>query len=97
MTTASPTDYRLLASEPVATTDGFHSYRLMHAGGETGSVTLYVDGQETLRVPYTDLSGRAEVGWNVVFGPNAAHGEGRVQVAAFGYRIGGTDPVLQLP
>jgi len=87
----------VLASAPMDTTDTFRSYRLVHSGGRTGSVTLYVDGQEALRVPYTDLCGRAEVGWNVTFGPNASHCEGRLHVEAFGYRIGGTDPVLERP
>jgi len=97
MTTASPTDYRVLASKPADTTGGFHWYRLVHSGGETGSVALYLDGQELLRVPYADLCGRSEAGWNITFGPNASHGEGRLHVAAFGYRIGGTDPVFERP
>jgi len=87
----------VLASKPVDTTGGFHWYRLVHSGGEAGFVTLYMDGQELLRVAYSDLSGRAEAGWNVTFGPNASHCEGRLHVAAFGYRIGGTDPLFSQP
>jgi hypothetical protein len=66
----------------------------VHTGGEAGEVVLYADGEELLTVPYADLCARAGSGWNVTFGPNAGHCEGRLHVAAFGYRVGSAEAVF---
>ena len=83
--------YRVLGKTPLDTIKAFRWYRLVHTGGAAGEVVLSVDGTEVTRVPYADLDLRQEAGWNVVFGPNAAHREGRLHVARFGYRIGSAD------
>ncbi len=87
-------EYRVLGQAPLDTTKAFHWYRLVHLGGATGEVTLAVDGAMLARVPYADLEMRMEAGWNVVFGPNASHREGRLHVAKLGYRIGSTEALF---
>jgi hypothetical protein len=84
-------EYRVLGKTHRDTTQAFHWYRLAHTGGASGEVVLSVDGSTVARVPYADLEMRMETGWNVVFGPNAAHREGRLHVAKLGYRIGSTE------
>jgi hypothetical protein len=86
--------YRVIGKAPLDTTKVFRWYRLVHTGGAGGEVVLSVDGTEVARVPYADLDMRTDAGWNVVFGPNAAHREGRLHVAKFGYRVGSTDVIF---
>ena len=88
-------DYTLVAQHEVDTTDGFHHYTLLHEGGAEGTVALLVDGAEVARVPLSVLRTNSVRGFNVVFGPNASHREGHLQVAKFGYRIGGPEPVFE--
>jgi hypothetical protein len=52
---------------------------------------LSVDGKEVIHVPYADLHTRSRTTFNISFGPNASHREGRMHVAKFGYRLGATD------
>ena len=87
-------DYRTLGVVPVDTTDAFHWYRMTHTGGPDGTVTLLVDGRQIASVPYAELDRRVSAGWNVVFGPNASHREGRLQVARLGYRTGSAEVLL---
>ena len=87
-------NYRTVRTVAMDTTDAFHWYRLVHSGGADGEVILSVDGRELVRVPYAELDMRMDKGWNVVFGPNAAHREGRIHVAKFGYRIGNTETMF---
>lgn len=86
--------HRVLESVPFDTTDGFHWYRMVHEGGEAGTVSLAVDGQEVIRIPFTRLYVRNASGDNVSFGPNAADCEGRLHVAKFGYRLAAIDPLF---
>jgi len=88
-------DYSLVAQHEMDTTDAFHEYTLLHEGGAEGTVALLVDGAEVARVPLSDLQTPSVRGFNVIFGPNASHREGHLQVAKFGYRIGGTEPVFE--
>jgi len=83
-----------LKTVPMDTTDAFHWYRLVREGGADGQVVLSVDGKELLPLPYTALSYRADQGYNIVFGPNAGHQEGRMHVAKFGFRTGSTEVIL---
>ena len=92
--TSGLTRHVTLKKVPMDTTDGFHWYRLAHSGGPDGVVVLYVDGVEATRVGMSDLFQRAGRGHNIGFGPNAGHCEGRMHVAKFGYRVGGTGPLL---
>lgn len=73
------------------TTEGFHWYRMVHTGGAGGEVALSIDGEEKIRVPLKRLFPWHGRGHNIGFGPNAAHCEGRMHVARFGYRLGSTD------
>lgn len=88
------TVHEVLQNVPMDTTDAFHWYRLVHAGGEQGTVSLYVDGKQVATVPYEKLFPRYDRGHNIGFGPNAGHREGRMHVARFGYRLGSTDVLL---
>ena len=89
--TSGPHGHRTLKTVPLNTTDGFHWHRMVHSGGANGKVALYVDGKELLSIPMSALYPRAGSGANIMFGPNAAHREGRIHVAKFGYRIGSTE------
>ncbi|MCD6360477.1 MAG: hypothetical protein J7M38_06370 [Armatimonadetes bacterium] len=91
---AGLTDHRVLKKVKMDTTDRFHWYRLVHEGGASGSVKLYVDGAEVIAMPFTELFMRVGRGGNVMFGPNAGHREGRMHVAKFGYRTGGSEVLL---
>jgi len=84
-------DYRTIGVVAMDTTDAFHWYRMVHTGGADGTVSLWVDGDQVSEVRYEELDRRVSAGWNVVFGPNASHCEGRLQVAKLGYRVGATD------
>ncbi|NOZ20064.1 MAG: hypothetical protein GXP25_03140 [Planctomycetes bacterium] len=86
--------HKVLKAVPMDTTDGFHWYRLVHTGGSKGDIALHVDGKEVIHMPYTNLHRRDRTTINISFGPNAAHREGRLHVAKFGYRIGSTDPIF---
>jgi len=93
--TAHQHDYTVLHKLPMDTTDAFHWYRMVHEGEEGGSVSLAVDGKQIVRLPYGKLfARRGGRGLNIVFGPNAGHCEGRLHVAKFGYRLGGTERLL---
>lgn len=87
-------DFTVVAQHEMDTTDTFHHYILVHEGGAEGTVALLVDGVEVARVAMDDLRPNTVQGSNVVFGPNASHREGHMQVAKFGYRIGGTEAVF---
>jgi len=76
------------------TTGAFHWYRLVHSGGEGGTISLEVDGNQVAEMPYRQLFPRRGRGHNVGFGANAGHREGRMHVARFGYRLGGTEVLL---
>lgn len=86
--------HKTLKSVPMDTTDAFHWYRMVHEGGADGTVSVAVDGKEVLRMPFRDLFVRCGRGYNIVFGPNAGHCEGRMHVARFGYRVGSTDLIF---
>ena len=86
--------HRTLKTVPMDTTDGFHHYRLARSAGASGHISLSVDGREVIRMPYEGLFVRRGRGANIVFGPNAAHCEGRMHVAKFGCRVGSTDPLF---
>lgn len=86
--------HKTLKTVDMNTTGGFHWYRMIHSGGASGTLTLFVEGKEVLRMPYADLFVRTDRGVNIMFGPNAAHCEGRMHVAKFGYRIGSTQPIF---
>ena len=88
------TKHITLKKVPMDTTDRFHWYRMVHTGGADGVVTLSVDGKEVIRMPYRDLYPRAGRGYNIGFGPNAGHREGRMHVAKFGFRIGSTEQIF---
>lgn len=88
------TVHKTLRQKVMDTTDRFHWYRMVHTGGATGDVVLSVDGTEAVRVPFTELFNRAGRGNNIGFGPNAAHCEGRLQVAKFGFRVGSSEPLF---
>jgi len=88
------TVHKVLQAVPMDTTDAFHWYRMVHTGGEEGAVSLEVDGKQVATMPYKKLSPRSGRGHNVGFGPNAGHREGRMHVARFGYRLGGTEVLL---
>ena len=45
-------------------------------------------------MPYQDLFVRRGRGFNVGFGPNAGHCEGRMHTAKFGYRLGSTEVIF---
>ncbi len=92
--TQAGNDYAVPARHEMDTTNGFHWYRLVHEGGTRGTVALFVDGAEVARLPLSELRVHTVRGANVTFGPNAGHMEGRMHVAKFGYRTGGTDVVL---
>jgi hypothetical protein len=94
LSTENDWPHHTLQAVPFDTTDRFHWYRLVHSGGLEGSVALYVDGQELLRLPFSRLYRRTGSGHNVSFGPNAGNCEGRLHVAKFGYRLGGTEPLF---
>lgn len=90
--------HHVLEALPFNTTERFHWYRMVHAGGAEGTISLEVDGRDVIRIPFTRLYLRNEPGDNVSLGPNAADCEGRVQVAKFGYRLAGTEPLFdQVP
>jgi len=89
-----PHDHRTLKAIAANTTDAFHWYRMVHSGGEAGVVTVAVDGENVLSMPYSDLFRRTDTGQNLVFGPNAADCEGRMRVARYGFRVGRTDPIF---
>jgi hypothetical protein len=86
--------HKVLKSALMDTTDSFHWYRLIHTGGASGSLVLYVDGKEIIRLAYSDLHTCDHTVSNISFGPNASHQDGRMHVAKFGYRIGSTKPLL---
>ncbi|MBM4082119.1 MAG: hypothetical protein FJ278_20605 [Planctomycetes bacterium] len=86
--------HQVLKSVDMNTTDGFHWYRLVHSGGEKGTISLSVDGKEAICLAYTDLFHRGVPTPGIMFGPNAGHMEGRLHVAKFGYRVGSTDPLF---
>jgi len=86
--------HKVLKKIEMNTTGRFHRYRMVHEGGADGSIVLYVDGREVIRLPYEELHTRAYTTYNVSFGPNAAHQEGRLHVARFGYRIGSTEALF---
>jgi hypothetical protein len=93
--TAEGNGHRVVQKVPLTPTDTFRWYRLVHTGGTTGDVAVLVDGQELVRVPWTELSlAPPGSGDNVLFGPNAAQREGRLHVARFGFRIGSTETLL---
>ncbi len=92
-TTAGQT-HQTLTQVPMDTTGAFHWYRLVHEGGPSGRVALFVDGKPVAELPYADLGYREFRGTNVMFGPNAGHREGHLQFAGFGYRIGGTEVIF---
>ncbi len=87
-------DHRVLETFEMDATDRFRWYRLVHEGGADGSILLFVDGKEVIRTPFPELFLRRGRGHNIMFGPNAAHCEGRMHVARFGYRIGGTEQIF---
>jgi len=91
---SEPSKHVVLKAVPMDTTDAFHWYRIVHSGGREGTVSLWVDGRKVASMPYQRLSLYRGRGHNISFGPNAGHCEGRMQVARFGYRLGGTEPVL---
>ena len=86
--------HKVLRTVPMDTTDAFYRYRLVHTGGSKGSVILDVDGKEVIRMPYADLHEREQTTISISFGPNAAHREGRLHVAKFGYRIASIEPIF---
>ena len=92
--TSGPHDHRTLKAVSFNTMDGFHWYRMVHAGGANGTVALEVDGKALLSIPMSALYPRVGSGANIMFGPNAAHREGRMHVAKFGYRIGSTESLF---
>jgi hypothetical protein len=93
--TADGIGHKLLKRAPLNTTDRFHGYRMTCSGGPDGQVTVEVDGRERLRLPWRELGARPGAGGaNIGFGPNAAHREGRLQVAKFGFRIGSLDRIF---
>jgi len=94
MSSQDATTHKVLKAVPLDTTDRIHWYRLVHTGGANGDILLKVDGRELVRMPFTDLFHRFARGANVAFGPNAAHCEGRMIVARFGYRLGSTDVIF---
>jgi hypothetical protein len=69
---------------------------MIHRGGAKGTVAIEIDGRKVLSMPYQKLTRRTYTrsGFNVSFGPNAGHCEGRMHVARFGYRIGSTRPIF---
>ena len=83
-------DHRTLKTVPMDTTDGFHWYRLVRDGGRDGRLTLWVDGARVMAVPVSELFFKSGPGGCVTFGPNAAHREGRLHVAKFGFRTRST-------
>lgn len=87
-------DHQVIKSVPMDTTNGFHWYRLVHEGGPEGTVALFVDGEEKIRLDFTELYVWRGRGLNVSFGPNASNCEGRLLVAAFGYRVGDSKVLL---
>jgi len=91
ISTQGLTTHKVLKSVPMDTTDTFHWYRMVHEGGADGTIAVYVDGKEVIRMPFRTLFVRTGRGYNIVFGPNAGHREGRMHVAKFGYRVGSTD------
>jgi len=92
--TQAGNDYDVPTRYEMDTTDRFHWYRLVHEGGTAGTVALFVDSAEVARVPMSELRVHTVTGSNLVFGPNAGHREGRLHVAKFGYRTGGTEIIL---
>ncbi|MDP7130278.1 MAG: hypothetical protein QF437_07310 [Planctomycetota bacterium] len=90
------TDHKTHQTVKMATKDGFHWYRMIHRGGAKGTVAIEIDGRKVLSMPYQKLTRRTYTrsGFNVSFGPNAGHCEGRMHVARFGYRIGSTRPIF---
>jgi len=87
-------EHIVLKSVPLDTTDRFRWYSVSHTGGRTGTITLAVDGKETIRLPFADFHQRGKTQANVVFGPNASDQEGRMHVAKFAYRFGNAKQLL---
>lgn len=94
MSSQDATTHKVLKAVPIDTTDRIHWYRMVHTGGANGDVSLEVDGREAIRMPFSDLFYHFGRGGNVAFGPNAAHREGQMIVARFGYRLGNTDVIF---
>ena len=92
--TTKGTQHIVLKSVPLDTKAAFRWYRVTHTGGRAGTVTLSVDGQERIKLPFQKFQVRDQTLANIAFGPNAASQEGRMHVAKFGYRIGTTAPLL---
>ena len=84
----------VLKSVPLDTKAAFRWYRVTHAGGRSGTVTLAVDGKELIKLPFHEFQVRDQTLTNIAFGPNAASQEGRMHVAKFGYRLGTTESLL---
>jgi hypothetical protein len=84
----------VLKSVPLDTMSAFHWYRVSHAGGRSGTVTLSVDGKELIKLPFHEFQVRSQTLANIAFGPNAASQEGRMHVAKFGYRLGTTETLF---
>jgi hypothetical protein len=94
MSSQDATTHKVLKGVLFDTTDRIHWYRLVHSGGANGDISLEVDGNEVIRMPFTALFHRFARGANVAFGPNAAHREGRMLIARFGYRLSNTDVIF---
>ena len=92
--TTKGAEHIVLKSVPLDTMSAFRWYRVAHAGGRSGTVTLAVDGKELIKLPFHEFQVRSQTLANVAFGPNAASQEGRMHVARFGYRLGTTETLL---
>jgi len=92
--TRGTSEHKTLRTVEMDTTDAFHWYRMVHSGGAEGVITLSVDGKEVISMPLQELFPRTGRGYNVMFGPNASHREGRMHVAKFGFRIGSTEQIF---